>query len=162
MKSKYIKLILITAVVIFLDQLTKFLIVKQMPLYSSIAIIPDFFNLVHYRNSGGAFSLMANSSVNVRFFVFIVLSIVAIFFIMYLFFKIPEEKKMLQVSMAMIFSGACGNMVDRLRFMYVVDFLDFYIKDYHWPAFNVADSSISIGVVIIMFHIFFKKMPNNL
>ncbi len=162
MKSKYIKLILITAVVIFLDQVTKFLIVKQMPLYSSVAIIPDFFNLVHYRNSGGAFSLMANSSVNVRFFVFIVLSIAAIFFIMYLFFKIPEEKKMLQVSMAMIFSGACGNMVDRLRFMYVVDFLDFYIKDYHWPAFNVADSSISIGVVIIMFHIFFKKMPDSL
>ena len=161
MKQKIIKLISITSFIVILDQITKFIAVTKIPLNHSITIIPNFFNLLHLRNPGGAFSFLAKSSENIRFFVFIFLSILAIFFILYLYFKIDKKNKWLSTSMAMIFGGACGNMIDRLRFRYVVDFFDFQIKNYHWPAFNIADSAISIAMVIFAFHIIFKKMPNN-
>lgn len=157
--NKYIKLIIVAGIVLLLDQASKMIVLKYMPLYDSISVIPGFFNLTHIHNPGGAFGFLAGQSPFVRKFVFIVISFFALCLIFYFYKITPRNYFMLTNALAMIFGGAAGNMVDRIRFGKVVDFLDFYIKNLHWPAFNIADSAISIGMCVLVFHILFKKMP---
>ncbi len=158
-KEKYIKLVSIAGIVVLIDQITKILILKSLTLYHSIPVIPGFFNLTHVLNPGGAFGFMANQSSTVRVILFLLVSSLAICFIFYFYMNTPQTHPYLSASLAMIFGGAIGNMIDRIRFGKVVDFLDVYIKNMHWPAFNVADAAISIGMVIFIYHILFKKMP---
>ena len=159
-QSKYIKLLIIAGIIIILDQITKLVVLDNLDLYSSITIIPGFFNLTHILNPGGAFGFMANQSAAVRGILFIVISSLAICLIFYFYCNTPPAYRLLQTAFALIFGGAIGNMIDRFRFGKVVDFLDFYIGELHWPAFNVADSAISIGICIFIIHIIFKKMPD--
>jgi len=102
---------------------------------------------------------MANYSPVLRSIVFLFFSSLAICLIFYFYKKTPREYSLLATGFALIFGGAIGNLIDRIRFGKVVDFLDFYIGSLHWPAFNVADSAVSIGVVIFVYHFFFKKLP---
>ena len=145
--------------IVLLDQITKAAIIKKLPLYSSVPIIHGFFSIVNYRNPGGAFGFLANQSPAVRGLLFIFVSSLSILIIYYFYKKISTEYYLLRTCFALIIGGAVGNMIDRIRFGYVIDFLDFYIKNLHWPAFNVADSAITIGVIIFLYHIFFNKMP---
>ena len=157
--GQYAKLAVISGLVILLDQITKVLILKNIPLYHSITIIPGFFNITHIHNPGGAFGFMAHQDSSVRNFLFILLSSFAVCFIFYFYKSTNRTHPFLGGGFALILGGAIGNLVDRIRFGKVVDFLDFYIRSYHWPAFNVADSAITVGLTIFIFHLLFKKMP---
>ncbi|MCF8067478.1 MAG: signal peptidase II [Desulfobacterales bacterium] len=162
MKDKYLKLAGIAGLLIVLDQVTKAAVLIKMPLYHSIEMIPGFFNLVHVRNPGGAFSFFAGQSSFLRLVFFKVVSIAVVVMLIYTYRKIPKTHPLLSISFALIIGGATGNLIDRFRFGSVIDFLDFYLGSMHWPAFNIADSGITIGIFILIWHLLFKKMPDNL
>jgi signal peptidase II len=158
-ENKYAKLAFIAGIVLLLDQLSKAVILTTMPLYYSITVIPGLFSITHIHNPGGAFGFLANQNPDVRRIVFIVVSSLAMCLIFYFYNTTPRSHSILATGFALIFGGAAGNLTDRIRFGSVVDFLDIYIGSYHWPAFNIADSSISIGMGIFVFHLLFRKMP---
>lgn len=158
-RGKYGRLILITGVIVIADQITKAIVLAKMALYQSIAVIPGFFSLTHIHNPGGAFGFLAGQDASVRAWIFVAASSVAIGLIFLFYRQIPKTHRFLSVALALIFGGAIGNLIDRLRFGKVVDFLDVYIGNMHWPAFNVADSAIVIGVGVFLYHILFRKLP---
>lgn len=158
--EKYRKLLVISVVIIILDQITKAIILNHLELYHSIQIIPGFFSITHIHNPGGAFGFLANQSPVVRVIVFLFVSILALGFIFYFYHKTPATHKWLATGFALIFGGAIGNLIDRVRFGTVVDFLVVYVNNLHWPAFNVADSAITIGMGVFIYHIIAKKMPD--
>ena len=157
--GSYKKLAVISGLVIIIDQITKILIFKNLPLYHSVTIIPGFFNITHIHNPGGAFGFMAHQDSSLRNFLFILLASVAVCIIFYFYKNTNRTHPFLASGFALILGGAIGNLIDRIRFGKVVDFLDFYVRNYHWPAFNVADSAITVGVTIFIFHLLFRKMP---
>jgi signal peptidase II len=158
-KNKYIKLAVIAGGVVLFDQLTKALVLHTIPVNTTVPIIGGFFNLTHIYNPGGAFGLMANLSATLRAIIFLFISSLAVAVIFYFYKKTPTHFTLLATAFALIFGGAIGNLIDRIRLGMVIDFLDFYLGNWHWPAFNVADSAISIGIGIFLYHIVFKKMP---
>jgi len=137
----------IAVVGLVLDQASKLYIDRGMSLYQSIPVIDGFFNIFYIRNKGAAFSFLSQASWRLPFF--ITISTIASLVILVAFKKLRDEQKMAQVSMSMIFSGAVGNLIDRVRLGEVIDFLDVYWKSHHWPAFNVADSLICVGVALL-------------
>lgn len=147
MNPKYLMLCIVTAAVLVLDQSTKIFIDRTMDLHYSITVVENFFNITYIRNKGAAFGFLADASFRVPFFS--VISIVAIVVILQLIRKLRPEQTASVISLAMILSGAMGNLIDRLRLGEVIDFLDFHWYQHHWPAFNVADSAICVGVFIL-------------
>ncbi len=158
--DKYQKLAVISALVVALDQVTKTIVQQTINPYYSIKVIPGFFNLTHVYNPGGAFGFAADQSATVRAVLFLFVSALALIFIFYFYKKTPDSYRMLTTGLALIFGGAIGNLIDRIRFGTVVDFLDFYFRGMHWPSFNIADIAISAGMIIFVYHILFKKMPS--
>ena len=156
--TKMTRLGVVAGAVLILDQVTKALILAHLPLGGSIAVIPGFFDLTHVHNPGGAFGFLAGMSAEVRSLLFIAVSLVAAGLILYFYWQTPLGQRFLSVGLALIFGGAVGNLVDRMRFGIVVDFLDVYAGTLHWPAFNVADSAITVGVCIFAYHILFRKI----
>jgi len=150
---------LIVGLTVVLDQITKWLVLTKVPLYHAVAVIPGYFNLTHIRNPGGAFGFMAAGSQGLRNLLFVGAALAAMGLIAFFYRTTPRSHPFLAGSLAMIFGGAVGNLVDRLRFGEVVDFLDFYVGAYHWPAFNVADSAITVGITIFVAHVLLGKMP---
>jgi signal peptidase II len=140
-----------------LDQLTKVIIARNIPIYSNIRIIPGFFNLTHIHNHGAIFGFFSQSGSQEIHLFLLASSLVALVLIIYYFLKVPPDKKMIKISLSLILAGALGNLFDRCIQGYVVDFLDFYVKNWHWPVFNVADSCISIGAILLVIIFFFKK-----
>jgi signal peptidase II len=132
---------------LILDQASKLYIDRVMSLYQSIPVIDGLFNIFYIRNKGAAFSFLSHVSWRLPFF--IAISTIASLIILVAFKKLRDEQKLAQISMAMIFSGAVGNLIDRVRLGEVIDFLDVYWKSHHWPAFNVADSLICVGVALL-------------
>jgi signal peptidase II len=145
--------------VLILDQATKALILMHLPLGGSVPVIPGFFDLTHVHNPGGAFGFLSAMSAEVRSLLFVAVSLLAVGLIVYFYWQTPPRQGVLAFGLALVFGGAVGNLVDRIRFGIVVDFLDVYIRDLHWPAFNVADSAITVGVCIFAFHLLFRKNP---
>ncbi len=160
LNDKYIRLFWISGLVVLGDQISKAIVLKKLPLHQyfgeTITVIPGFFNIIHVRNQGGAFGFMADQSSGIRNLLFIVVSALATALVFYFYKTTPKTKPALAIGLALIFGGAIGNMIDRLRFNNVVDFLDVYIGRYHWPTFNIADSAITIGMVIFIFHFLFR------
>ena len=156
---KYARLALIAGLVVLADQISKALVAAYLPLNQQIPVVDGFFNLTHIQNPGGAFGFMAGVSAAWRTAIFLVVSSVAVGLVLYFYIKTPRSYSWLTAAFALIFGGAIGNLIDRFRFGVVIDFLDFYIGQWHWPAFNVADSAITVGVGIFAFHLLFKKMP---
>ena len=146
MKRKYWVLLVFCIGILFLDQWTKSLVVQKLPLYQRVEVIQGFFNLTHVRNTGGAFGVFGGEKGGLGSILFVIVSFVAIGAIIFLFLKIKENEKTLALSFSLILSGAAGNLIDRLRYGEVVDFIDFHLSTSHWPAFNVADSAICIGI----------------
>jgi len=149
MKRKYWVLLIFCVGILLLDQWTKSLVVEKLPLYQRVEVIQGFFNLTHVRNTGGAFGIFGGEKGGVGSMLFVVVSLIAIGAIIFLFIKIREDEKVLALSFSLVLSGAIGNLIDRLRYGEVVDFLDFHLSTYHWPAFNVADSAICIGIGLL-------------
>ena len=157
--NKITRLLIISGILVILDQVSKILIAHYLQPYHTITVIPGFFNLTHIHNPGGAFGFLAQSDPMLRKVVFLFVSLLAVGLILWYYMKTPASYILLGSAFAMIFGGAIGNLVDRIRLGKVVDFLDFYIGTFHWPAFNVADSAITIGIGIFILHLLFKKLP---
>jgi signal peptidase II len=156
-----VALALVTGSIVLLDQVTKQQIMQTMRLHESIPIIPNLFSLTYIRNPGAAFGLLAGSSNAFRMVFFGLTSIFALGLLSTILVRMPEQDWVGRVSVAGILGGAIGNLIDRLRFGEVIDFLDVYIENYHWPAFNVADSAITVGVIFLIFHFAFEKKPDS-
>jgi len=157
MKKRYSFTFAVVACLVLLDQVTKFFISSNMCVHDSFPVIDGLFNITYIRNTGAAFGFLANASPMVRSFFLIGVTIAVILLIIYYIWKIKAEEKFFTFPLSLILAGAVGNLIDRVRFGDVVDFLDFYISSYHWPAFNIADSAISIGAIILFFEVFRKK-----
>ncbi|WP_020588127.1 signal peptidase II [Desulfobacter curvatus] len=153
------RLALVSICVLLLDQITKWLIVRHLPLHAHITVIDHFFNITHVLNPGGAFGFFAEQSPGIRKFIFLFLSSGVALFVLWLYKKTAQSHIFLSYGLALIFGGAIGNLIDRFRFGKVVDFLEFYVGAFHWPAFNVADSAITIGMGILIYHVVFNKLP---
>lgn len=150
--GRYVILAMVSIATIVFDQASKANIMQTMRLHESIPIIPDFFNLTYIRNPGAAFGLLSSSSQGFRLVFFGLTSLFALGLLGMIFFRLHPDDWAGQLSIAGILGGAIGNLLDRLRFGEVIDFLDFYINGYHWPAFNVADAAISVGVFFLVLH----------
>ncbi|MBT3513778.1 MAG: signal peptidase II [Nitrospina sp.] len=161
MRNKYIQLFLISNFLIILDQVTKFWVTLHIPIHYSISVVEGFFNITHIRNPGVAFGLFARHESEYKALFFIVISIVAIAAILIIFHQSPENKRAVRVGLILIFSGAIGNLIDRILYKEVIDFLDFFYEGFHWPAFNVADSCITTGVSFMMYDLFFGYPINT-
>lgn len=142
-----------------IDQLTKALISQNIALHSSRSVIPGFFNLTHIRNSGAIFGFFSQSDNQILYIFLTLISLAALGLVIYYFFKTPGTDRLMKISLAVILAGALGNLVDRVFRGYVIDFLDFYVKGWHWPSFNVADASISVGAFFLIFILLFKRRP---
>ena len=159
-RGKYIKLVMIAGIILIFDQITKYIILDSMPLYQSIKVIPGLFSITHIHYPGGALGLFANQSPILRKVIFLFMSSLAVCFVLWFYHNTPKSHSWLAGGLALIFGGAIGNLIDRFRFGKVIDFLDFYLGTAHWPAFNIADSAISVGVTIFVIHLVFNKMPD--
>ncbi len=148
--KKNISLIIIFFSIILFDQLTKILVIKNFQLYESMSIFP-LFNLTFVVNYGFAFGFLNNSSLNQIIVICVIFSIITYF--LYLLFKTQDQ--FFRFSLILVLSGAVGNFIDRVIHGFVIDFIDIYLGSYHWPAFNIADSSITLGFILIMFNILF-------
>ncbi len=134
---------LISLPVVFLDYVTKKIIVAKVMPYENIKVLP-FLSIVHVENKGAAFGILTNLSNNI----FIIISIVAITVIIFYLSKIPKGLELF--SLSLVLGGAIGNLINRINTGKVIDFIDFYVKDWHWPAFNVADSALTIGIALFI------------
>jgi len=163
MKRKYWVLLITVVLVLALDQWTKYEVQQRLYFRQTIEVIPEFFNLTHVRNTGGAFGLFGGEKGGTGTLFFIVFSLIAIGSIVYFFLRLKENERVLTLSLSLVLSGAIGNLIDRCRYGEVVDFLDFHLFSYHWPAFNIADSAITLGIALLAFELIFreqKKAPN--
>lgn len=157
MKKNYGLFFVPLAVIVGLDQMTKWYISSTMPLHASYPVIDGFFNITYIRNPGAAFGFLANAAPLFRSVFLIVVSAAAIGMILWFLARDRSAGAMLVSSLSLITGGAAGNLIDRVRFGDVVDFLDVYVGTWHWPAFNVADSAISVGAVLLVVEMFRRK-----
>ena len=146
--SRYRLLAAVTAVVLLADQASKLYIDRHFFPGESLIVWEHFFNITYVRNQGAAFGMLANSPLRLPFF--IVVALAAVVGILWYFGRLRPEQRLLQLSLALIFSGALGNLLDRIRLGEVIDFLDAHWYAHHWPAFNVADSAITVGVALLL------------
>lgn len=140
--------LLITLVVLLLDQWTKHLVLENMALYSRIELMP-FFNLVHVHNYGAAFSFLSDQPGWQRWFLSGITTVISVVIFIWLT-RLNKTQLLLATALVFILGGALGNLYDRLAYGYVVDFIDWYYGTYHWPAFNLADAAISLGAVLLI------------
>jgi signal peptidase II len=155
MKRKYWVLLICLVIILALDQYTKYEVQQRIHLYQTIKVIDGFFNLTHLRNTGGAFGIFGGNKGGIGSLFFIALPLVAMGVILYLIHKLKEYERIFSLSLSLILSGAVGNLIDRVRYQEVVDFLDFHLFSYHWPAFNIADSAITIGIGLMVYELLF-------
>ncbi len=149
----------LSLVVVVLDQVSKQLIVSSFMLYEVLELLP-LFNLTLAYNEGAAFSFLSDQPGWQRWFLSGVAAVATLVMILWLR-GLKQHERLSAIALALIVGGAVGNLIDRLLFGYVIDFLDFYIGQYHWPAFNVADSAISIGVAVMLYEILFGGDEQN-
>lgn len=141
---------ILAACIIVPDQLTKAVVQAKYTLWATDPVIPGFFNLVHVLNKGAAFGFLNNPDSNWQIGFFVAVTILAVGFIYHLLITANKGDRFFIWGLGGILGGALGNLIDRLRFGHVVDFLDFYVGDYHWPAFNVADIAITCGAFAVL------------
>jgi signal peptidase II len=149
----------LSAAIIILDIWTKALVLARIDLHESISVIPNFFQLVHVRNTGAAFGIGANASSRL---VPLLLNVgaIAVFCVVVVYaLRSAVTDRILQTGLHLILGGAIGNLLDRFRFGYVVDFVDVYVGNHHWPAFNVADSAICVGIALLFLDM--RKKPES-
>lgn len=144
------RLVSIVTSIILLDQATKALVMKRMSEGESIPIIDDLLSLTFVFNPGAAFGFLSSASEEFRIPFFFLISFVAMAVVLFIYFKGARENLLLQIGLSMVLGGAAGNLIDRILFKKVIDFIDVYYKQFHWPAFNVADSAITMGVFILI------------
>ena len=160
-KRNWFLFCLIIILSVFFDQLTKILVLSKIPLYGSTPVISDFFNLVHTTNRGMAFGFLNSPEAGTSFYILTGASVLAIIFITFWFTRLKDNEKVLIPGLALILGGAAGNLIDRIRIGEVIDFLDIQIGTYHWPAFNIADSCVSVGTIWVIICLLFIIKPDK-
>ena len=143
-----LKYLFITSLVIFFDQVSKWLMMSWLSLYETVVIMP-YFNLTMAHNEGAAFSFLAQAGGWQRWF-FIGLALIISVVLFVWLAKLKPTEKLEAISLSLILGGAIGNVIDRISYGYVVDFIDLYIGHNHWPVFNIADSAICIGAILLV------------
>ncbi|MDO5673865.1 MAG: signal peptidase II [bacterium] len=141
---------IVFGVALVADQLSKWWVISNFALYESREIIPGFFNFTFLTNNGAAFSILAGQPALWRQVFFVAVNAIALIVIAVAQRRIGRGSKLYTVALALIAGGAAGNLIDRLRFAYVIDFLDVYVGSSHWPAFNIADAAINVGVALFL------------
>lgn len=144
----YVLYLLTIIVFVSVDQFSKFLVVRNLTENVSIKLIDDFFNLTYVKNYGAGFSILQNQKTFL-----IVVTIIAVILVSYMLYKSKNNEYFQRVCYLLIIGGAIGNLIDRLTLGYVIDFLDFYIFNYDFPVFNIADSFLTIGCILLIFSI---------
>ena len=152
---------ILTVVIILLDRWTKHLVASHIALYTHIQIISGFFRLTHTENTGAAFSLFADSPSQWKTTLLIAFSLVAMVIVSILLWKQTRPLTMTGIALSLILGGAVGNLWDRLASGRVVDFLLFYVKQYQWPVFNLADSAIVVGASLLVLEILFSRAKDE-
>ncbi len=143
-----LKWLWLSLLVLVLDQASKWLVSHALQLYQSIAVVPGF-RLTYVHNTGAAFSFLSDAGGWQRWlFALLALAISAVLTIWLL--RLKPQEKLMAIALALVLGGAVGNLIDRLLYGYVIDFLDVYYQNWHWPAFNIADSAICIGVALML------------
>jgi signal peptidase II len=168
--KKYLPLFIISPLVVILDQITKFLIVKNLAIGDRIVVLSNYFDIVHLRNEGAAFSAFADWESTGRAWILYGASLLAMTALFFIYWKSKETERRIQIPLALIFGGAVGNLIDRLRYGNVVDFLRLHwhekIVDFElfgnpfrvylsWPAFNVADAAVTCGAILLVIVLLF-------
>lgn len=156
LSRKYYILISMVGFIVSLDQLTKTLVMGKFHLHQSMVLIDNFLNITLVHNRGAAFGLLANLPENIREPFFLIIPLLTLSAILIAFYKLTEQETLSIVGLVLIVGGAIGNLVDRVRIGYVIDFIDFHwFGEHHFPAFNVADSAICVGVFILILNLIF-------
>lgn len=154
---KTLLFIIPVGILVALDQLTKCVVARSIPVNTGFTVVSGFFNVVYVRNTGGAFSLFAGSGHPWAVYGLAAISIAVVAAIAYAFVKTGRGDNWTGIAYICVAGGAVGNLVDRIRFGEVTDFLDFHAGNLHWPAFNVADIAISTGAVMLLISLLWKK-----
>jgi signal peptidase II len=152
-----LRYLFVSLAVLVLDQWTKWLVELHLPHHVAEPIIPGFFNLTHVKNTGVAFGLFAAQGVGGGSWLLTLLGLAALVAVGLYFWFTPSHDRLLLVALALVVGGAVGNLIDRVVTGAVTDFVDLYVGTHHWPAFNVADSAISIGIVLMAIDSFRPK-----
>ncbi len=142
--------------IVLLDQISKSAVVRNLGVHESRSVLAGFFNLVHVRNRGMAFGLINKPDIGFAFYFLVAASLGAIILLLVWFFKLKQGDTQMTFGLSLILGGAIGNLIDRFRLREVIDFLDFYLGSYHWPAFNVADSAITVGTFWVVINLIFE------
>lgn len=150
MNSKTLRVVVIVTSILVLDQATKTLITHLLAVHESVPVFDSFFHITHARNTGAAFSLLAQAPASFRQPFFIVMTIVAVTALLFFLRSADASDTWTITAIASILGGAIGNFIDRMLYGEVVDFLLVHWRGYYWPAFNVADSCITIGVIFLL------------
>ncbi len=143
--------LVVACVVVIADQVTKALVISNLYLHEVRPVLNGFFNIVYTTNTGAAFGFMAGAG-RWRDVFFQTVSVFALTGLLYLYHRSPDRSYPFFWGCSLIFGGALGNLIDRIHYRYVIDLLDFYIGPYHWPAFNIADSAITVGGILLALH----------
>ncbi|MFP3912928.1 MAG: signal peptidase II [Desulfobacteraceae bacterium] len=146
-----------TFLVVALDQISKWWVTQRLQIYESFPVIEGVFDLVHIRNRGMAFGLLNGPHVDFRFWFLLLASLTAVAILLIWFFRLKTGDTWTTLAISLILGGAVGNLIDRIRYREVVDFLDFYFRSYHWPAFNVADAAITAGTCLLVITLLFRR-----
>jgi signal peptidase II len=155
-------LLLISALVVLADRLTKIWVAAHIPMGGAIPVIPRVLRITHWTNEGAAFSLFAETaSPHVVRWVLVGFSLVAAVVVLVLLVRMGNHFTATTIALALIFAGALGNLHDRILYGSVVDFIEVHIFTYHWPDFNVADSSVVTGACLLLLGSFFEKRPEE-
>jgi len=160
-KRKYYLMVFSSLAVVLLDQLTKWIILRTLPFHASVPVIDGFFNLVHVRNRGMAFGLMGRAGSDLPFYLLVFATVAAVFLLIFWAVKLKPGEHRLLPGISLILGGALGNLIDRVRLREVIDFLDFHAGSFHWPAFNVADSAITLGTVWVALNLLLRPSPGS-
>lgn len=150
---------LLVLFVLSADQVTKAIVSHRIALSTDLSLIPGFLNLTHIQNRGAIFGFFSQSGSRLVYLLITLASLVALALVIYYFFKTSPSEKLMKISLSLILGGALGNLMDRIFRGYVIDFMDFYVKKWHWPSFNIADSCISIGAILLIIIFLFKRGP---
>lgn len=159
--SRYTSASIIAVIMVALDQITKAWVSSTLEIWTGKVVIPGFFNLVHVLNRGAAWGFLDSEDIDWQRPLFIAVTVVALGFIGYMLKTTHASDKWMIGGLGLIAGGAIGNLIDRIHLGAVVDFLDFYAGDYHWPAFNVADIALTIGAGCIILSMLFNRHSND-
>jgi signal peptidase II len=160
-QRRYGLLIGVAGLVVLVDQFTMVWVDRTMRIYESVPIVPGLLVLHYIRNTGAAFGFLSGSHAGFRIPFFILVSTLAIGIILFLFHKLEESEVMMPLALSLVLGGALGNLIDRIRLGEVIDFILIHYRAFHWPAFNVADIGITVGVFLLVLRIFLldRKQP---